>query len=90
MNFEIGGIPLLALVPGIVEASKTFGLKGPACQALSITLGTVFIGLGQAIELSLIPIAWLPWITVLVVGLGGGLAVSGYYTLVKRTGVFKA
>jgi hypothetical protein len=40
--------------------------------------------------LSLIPIAWLPWITVLVVGLGGGLAVSGYYTLVKRTGVFKA
>lgn len=83
----IAGISLLLLIPGIVEAAKEFGIGGKASLALSLGLGVLFFGLAQAIGGGLIPAPYLPWIDVVVYGLGGGLAVSGYYDLVRRTGV---
>jgi hypothetical protein len=85
----IAGISLLLLIPGIVEAAKVFGVKGKASRALSLGLGVLFFGLAQAIGGGLIPAAWLPWIKVVVYGLSGGLAVSGYYDLVRRTGILR-
>lgn len=87
-SFEIGGVSLLLLVPGIVQFSKSvFGIKDRAAEALTVGLGVGFIGLAQAIALKLVPDAAMPWITVAVVGLGGGLAIAGYYKLVKDSAV---
>jgi hypothetical protein len=87
-GFEIGGVSLLALVPGIVEFCKSaLGVKDRAAEALTVGLGCGFIGLAQAITMKLVPDAAMPWITVGVVGLGGGLAIAGYYKLVKNAAV---
>ena len=87
-GFEIGGVSLLALVPGIVEFCKSaLGIKDRAAEALTVGLGCGFIGLAQAIALELVPVVALPWITVGVVGLGGGLAIAGYYKLVQNAAV---
>lgn len=75
---------MLLLVPGIVETSKKFGVKGNACLALSLALGFLFVGLAQAISQNLLPESWLPWVKVFFAGLGGGLGVSGYYDLAVR------
>jgi len=84
-GFEIGGVSLLLLVPGVVEFSKSaFGVKDRLAEALTVGLGCAFIGLAQAIALELVPALALPWITVAVVGLGGGLAIAGYYKLVQN------
>ena len=81
---QLGEYAMLLLVPGIVETAKKFGLAGNWLLGLSLVLGVLFVGLAQAIALSLVPEAALPWISVGVVGLGGGLAVSGYYDLAKK------
>lgn len=85
----IGGIPVLLLVPGIVEAAKHFGVKGEGSLALSLILGGFFIGLAQAISQNAIPTPAVYWINIIVVGIGGGLALSGYYDLGERTGILK-
>lgn len=82
--FEIGGVSVLLLVLGIVEAAKQFGLKGRGSKALAIALGVFFVGLTQAMETGLIPEVALPWITMVVIGLGGGLAATGMYDLARR------
>ena len=81
--FEIGDISVIVLVVGIVEAAKKFGLKGRACQALAVTLGALLIGMSQAIQGGMVPVGILPWINIVVVGLGGGLAASGLYDVAK-------
>ena len=87
-SFEIGGVSLLLLVPGIVQFTKAVtGIKDHVAEALTVGLGAGFIGLAQAIQLGLVPDAAMPWITVAVVGLGGGLAIAGYYKLVKNAAV---
>lgn len=82
--FEVGGISVLVLVIGIVEAAKKLGLKGSACQMLAIGLGSVFVGLSQAIQLGMIPAELLPWVKIVVMGLGGGLAASGIFDVLKK------
>ena len=87
-GFEIGGVSLLLLVPGIVEFCKSaLGIKDRAAECLTVGLGVGFIGLAQAISMELVPAVALPWITMAVVGLGGGLAIAGYYKLVKNAGI---
>jgi len=87
-GFEIGGVSLLLLVPGIVEFCKSaLGIKDRAAECLTVGLGVGFIGLAQAISMELVPAVALPWITMAVVGLGGGLAIAGYYKLVKNAAV---
>jgi hypothetical protein len=83
-TLEIGGIPILLLIPGLVEAAKHFGINGKRSTALALLLGFWLVGLAQAINLALVPEAALPWLSVVVVGIGGGLAVTGYYDLANR------
>lgn len=80
----LGEYAILLLVPGIVETSKKLGLAGNALLVESLILGFVFVGLSQAIVEGLIAGAVLPWIRVVAIGLGGALAVSGYYDLFKK------
>lgn len=87
MDFEtatIGGVTLFLLILGLVEAAKQFGITGKGSLVLSIVLGAFFLGLFKALEAQLVPAVAIPWIEVVVYGLGGGLAVSGLYDLAKR------
>jgi len=80
----LGEYALLVLIPGIVETAKKFGLQGNWCLGLSLVLGAVFLSLSQGLAQGLVPEAALPWINVVVVGIGGALAASGYYDIFKK------
>ena len=88
MEFAIGGVTVVALVLGIVEGAKRFGLKGKACEAVALGLGVVFVAVGYGIANGLIPAVATPYITWAVVAIFGGLtmgfAATGHYDLLKR------
>ncbi len=87
MNYQdaaIGGVSLFLLVLGLVEAAKQFGVTGKGSMLLSILLGGALFGMFKASEGALIPADVLPWLEVIVYGLGGGLAVSGLYDFVNK------
>ena len=79
MDYTIGGIAVAALIFGIVEAAKEFGVSGNGSRILALGLGVFFVGLAQAVSQEMIPGDWLPYIEVGVVALAGGLAAMGYY-----------
>jgi len=83
-SLSIGGVTLLALVIGIVEASKQFGAKGGTCKALALALGFVFVALASTMERELIPAGAVPYVEIVVVGLGGALAATGIYDLIRK------
>lgn len=82
---QLGMLALTALIPGIVQSAKEhFGVTGRWSFILSAVLGLLFVGLSQAISLGLIPEVALGWIKVVVAGIAGGLAASGYYDLILK------
>ena len=84
MEFAIGGIAVAALIIGIVEALKEFGVEGKASKAAAIFLGVFFVGLAHGISEALIPAEYVPYIVWAVTSLAGGLAAMGYYDFAKR------
>jgi len=85
LNMEsLSVFALTFLIPGIVETCKKVGLKGNAPLFLSIGLGVLFTGLGEAINQELISGIALVWIRLVVMSLAGGLSASGYYDLLLR------
>jgi hypothetical protein len=73
----IGGIPLIAVIFGLVEFLKVFGLKGRILTLASLLLGVVF---GILYKLSLaMPLDFASWLAVIVFGLALGLTTSGIY-----------
>ena len=83
-ELAIGGVNLLLLVLGIVEAAKRLGVNGTGSFVLALALGGVFGGLEMAITSELIPAAAIPWIVVVVRSLGGAVAATGLYDLGKK------
>lgn len=83
-GFEIGGVAMIVLVVGIVEAAKRFGVEGRWSEALALALGFGFVGLSAAIGEGLVAEPLLPWIRICVLGLGGSLAATGIYDLLKK------
>ena len=79
MEFIIGGVGVAALIFGIVEAAKEFGVNGKASRVLVLVLGIFFVGLAQANAQGLIPENTMQWVNLVVVALSGGLAAMGYY-----------
>ena len=84
MNFAIGGVAVAALIFGIVEAAKEFGVKGKGSQVLALVLGLAFVGLAQAISEGMIPANVLPYVELVVVSIAGALAANGWYDFSKR------
>jgi len=84
MDFAIGGIMVAALIIGIVEAAKEFGVEGNASRALALGLGFFFVALAYGIDEALIPAVAVPYIVWFVTALAGALAAMGYYDLAKR------
>ena len=75
------GVPVLALVLGIVEAAKSWGLAGKWCTVLALVLGVVF---AMLIQLASTFPAFAPWLGALVIGLALGLAASGIYDFANK------
>ena len=89
-GFAIGGISLVFLIVGVVETAKRWGISGKGSEVLAFVVAFLFVGLAQAISMKLIPAVALPWIVLAVTALAGGLTATGYYDLLKRTGVLKS
>ena len=84
MEFTIGSVGIVALIFGIVEAAKAFGITGKGSQILALVLGFVLVGTSQAITGGIIPSAIVPYIELVVTALAGSLAAMGYYDFVKN------
>lgn len=84
MDFAIGGIGVAALIIGIVEAAKDFGISGKGSKVLAMVLGFVFVGLAQIIANDMITVAAVQYIELVVIALAGSLAANGYYDLLKK------
>lgn len=74
----VAGIPLLFVIFGLVEFSKSLGLKGKTLTIFSMLLGISF-GILLKISVSGIPIIFNDWFTVICFGLALGLVTSGFY-----------
>jgi hypothetical protein len=73
----IGGIPLIAVIFGLIEFLKVFGLKDRVLTICSLLLGLI---LGVAYKLTLgLPIDYAGWMAVIFFGLAIGLTTSGIY-----------
>ena len=86
-QLAIGGVALIPLVIGLVEFSKKMGNKGRGLEILALACGIVAAGTWGAIQQGLIPEAALPWVRVVFIALGGGIAsvaAMGNYDLIKR------
>ena len=84
MDFALGGVGVAALIFGIVEAAKEFGLQGKASRVLVLGLGIFFVGLAQANAQELLSESAMQWVNLVVTALAGGLAAMGYYDFGKR------
>jgi len=73
----IGGIPLIAVIFGLIEFMKIFGLKAHWLTIASLLLGLVF---GVLYKLTLgLPVDYAGWMAVIFFGLAIGLTTSGIY-----------
>jgi len=73
----IGGVPLIAVIFGLVEFLKIFGLKDRILTVASLLLGLVF-GILYKFTFAL-PVDFVSWLSVIVFGLAIGLTTSGIY-----------
>lgn len=84
MDFAIGGIGIAALIFGIVEAAKEFGVSGKGSQVLALVLGFVFVGLAQAVANEMFTATAVLYIELVVTAVAGSLAAMGFYDFLKK------
>lgn len=83
-NVMVGVVPLILLTLGLVEFSKQLGVKKKWLLVEAMLVGMLFYGAQMYSDMN--PVI-KPWLELIVFGLGGGLATSGIYDLVKKSGV---
>ena len=79
----VAGVPLFAVVLGLVEYAKTFGAKGNALRIISLAVGLV-LGNGYQISALGLPANFAGWFAIEVYGLALGLVASGVYQVGDR------
>lgn len=84
MDFVIGGVGVAALIFGITEALKEFGVSGKASRAVVLILGFLFVGVSAAMSQGLIPAEFIPLIELVTTAVAGGLSAMGYYDFLKK------
>lgn len=81
MDFSIllvGSIPLIAVVFGLVEFMKAFGVAGRWLTLASMLTG-ITVGMSYQIALAGIPAGFAGWFEIVIFGLALGLVASGFY-----------
>lgn len=83
-NIAVAGIPLLAVVLGVVQWLKmTFKLEGWIVRVVSMGVG---VALGFCYQLSLgIPADFAGWFSTVIFGLALGLVASGIYDAAQKS-----
>ena len=74
----VGGIPLMVVIFGLVEFSKSLGLAGKKMTIFSMLLGVAF-GVAYQIAINGVPAGFAAWFAIVVYGLAIGLVTSGFY-----------
>ena len=74
----VGGVPLLVVIFGLVEFTKSLGMKGRGLTIISLLLG-IFFGIAYRIAMDGIPVGYAAWFIVVFFGLALGLITSGFY-----------
>ena len=83
-DLAIGGVLVLALIVGIVEFTKKFGVDGNWLIVETFVLAFAFGGLALAIQEGLISGPALVWIELVVGAIAFALAACGLYDLGKK------
>ena len=83
MDYAIGGVAVAALIFGITEAAKEFGISGKASRVMVFVLGVLFVAIAQANIQGLLPDQTMQLINLIVIAVAGGLAAMGYYDFSK-------
>lgn len=79
-----GALAVIALVMGWVQIAKRMEwVEGKKAIALTLVLGASLGALREAMAQGLIPPSFLPWISVVIVGIGAPLSAMGLYKLGK-------
>jgi len=83
MDFDqiVNGIPLIFVVMGLVELSKSFGAQGKALTAISFGIGLI-VGLLYQISLGL-PVGFAEWFGSAIFALALGLVASKVYDAIR-------
>ena len=79
----VGVVPLVAVIFGLVEFSKSFGLKGHWLTIFSMVLGLAF-GISYKIAETGLPTLFGGWFATIVFGLALGLVASGFYDFINK------
>jgi hypothetical protein len=79
----VGGIPLLIVIFGLVEFSKSLGLKGNWLTIFSLILGIAF-GVAYKFAESGVPSGFAGWFVMIIFGLALGLITSGFYDFADK------
>ena len=79
----VGGLPLSAVVFGLVEFIKSFGLRGHWLTITSMLLGLAF-GVSYQIANAGLPVSFAGWFAVAVFGIMLGLVASGLYDFADK------
>ena len=77
-NLLVGGIPLMIVIFGLIEFSKSLGLTGKILTVFSLALGLIF-GMAYQIASAGLPSDFAGWFALVVYGLALGLVTSGFY-----------
>ena len=90
MEFDqiVNGIPLLFVVMGLVELSKSFGAQGKALTAISFGIGLI-VGLLYQVSLG-VPADYSGWFGAVIFGLALGLVASKVYDAIGNAMLSKA
>lgn len=81
-NVAVAGIPLLAVVIGLVQFVKGFGFEGKGVRALSAMIGLA-LGIGYQLSVAM-PADFAGWFGAVVFGLGLGVVASGVYDALNK------
>lgn len=84
MTYALGTVAVAALIFGITEALKEFGVTGKASRAVVFVLGVIFVGLAAANEAALISPDIMKYVNLAVTAIAGGLSAMGYYDFTKE------
>lgn len=83
MEFDqiVNGVPLVLVVMGLVELSKSLGVQGKSLTAVSFAVGLVT---GVLYQVSIaVPTGFEGWFGAAVFGLGLGLTASKVYDSIR-------